>query len=543
MNIAQARKCIIIKNEQEKTVFMYTAHERGCCMELISIIPGFQPKNDAALLRKAEALKPELIYTDHDAPAAVWINGQKTEQGAFWGGPLRRGDQAVLDFGRHLVGRLTLSLDAAGSHQDAPAYIRVEMMETRGEMEEKAEAYDGWLSRSWIQQEQMHVDLLPAELCLPRRYAFRYVRLTVLDTSPKFQVKLRGAKCRAESAADWKRLPARSFSDPELQSIYEASLLTLAECTQTVLEDGPKRDQRLWLGDLRLQALTTYVSFRNEDLVKRCLYLFAGSRFPDGRMSANVFEKPEPAADDTYLLDYALLFPVALRDYMEQTGDREALGDLLAPALEQIACVLAQYTDGEGALLPEAGQTGFIDWSDCLDKTASLQGVLICALDAAATLCDMDGDQEKARHYARLAADSRQAAFRRFWNEKEGCFLSGGQRSIHSQVWMTLAGLMPEGKAGDAFDKALSQPGAPSMATPYMHHYYVMALLKSGLKSRAEKHLKSYWGGMLRAGADTFWECFDPGDPGASPYGGRIVNSFCHAWSCTPAFIIERYFT
>ena len=79
------------------------------------------------------------------------------------------------------------------------------------------------------------------------------------------------------------------------------------------------------------------------------------------------------------------------------------------------------------------------------------------------------------------------------------------------------------------------------MMTPYMHHYFVMALLKTGLRTEAEQHLKDYWGGMLDAGADTFWECWEPEKPGSSPYGGLIVNSFCHAWSCTPAYIIEKH--
>ncbi len=47
--------------------------------------------------------------------------------------------------------------------------------------------------------------------------------------------------------------------------------------------------------------------------------------------------------------------------------------------------------------------------------------------------------------------------------------------------------------------------------------------------------------GAFPAGADTFWEFWDPADPGGSPYGGRIVNSYCHAWSCTPTFIIRQY--
>ena len=79
------------------------------------------------------------------------------------------------------------------------------------------------------------------------------------------------------------------------------------------------------------------------------------------------------------------------------------------------------------------------------------------------------------------------------------------------------------------------------MTTPYMHHYCVMALLRAGLREEAERHLRGYWGGMLDAGADTFWECFDPLGPQSSPYGGVIVNSRCHAWSCTPAYIIEKH--
>ena len=53
--------------------------------------------------------------------------------------------------------------------------------------------------------------------------------------------------------------------------------------------------------------------------------------------------------------------------------------------------------------------------------------------------------------------------------------------------------------------------------------------------------MKDYWGGMLKEGADTFWELYDPGDPLASPYGSRAVNSFCHAWSSTPAYFIRNY--
>ena len=50
---------------------------------------------------------------------------------------------------------------------------------------------------------------------------------------------------------------------------------TLKGCKQDVFEDGPKRDCRIWLGDLRLQARANYYTFKNYDLTKCCMYIFA----------------------------------------------------------------------------------------------------------------------------------------------------------------------------------------------------------------------------------------------------------------------------
>lgn len=46
-------------------------------------------------------------------------------------------------------------------------------------------------------------------------------------------------------------------------------------------------------------------------------------------------------------------------------------------------------------------------------------------------------------------------------------------------------------------------------------------------------------GGMITAGADTFWECFDVDNAMASPYGDVRNNSFCRAWSCTPSYLLR----
>lgn len=79
--------------------------------------------------------------------------------------------------------------------------------------------------------------------------------------------------------------------------------------------------------------------------------------------------------------------------------------------------------------------------------------------------------------------------------------------------------------------------------TPYMYHYYIEALLKCGDKTEALSVMEKYWGGMARLGADTFWELYNPNNPDESPYGGTIVNSYCHAWSCAPAYFLRKYYS
>lgn len=118
--------------------------------------------------------------------------------------------------------------------------------------------------------------------------------------------------------------------------MHKVSLRTLQNCMQSVFEDGPKRDRRLWLGDLRLQALVNYRTFKNYDLVKRCLYLFAGQTKDNGQVGACLFIEPQIIVDDTFLLDYSMFFGASLLDYYEATKDEETLRDLSTCAYRQM---------------------------------------------------------------------------------------------------------------------------------------------------------------------------------------------------------------
>ena len=95
------------------------------------------------------------------------------------------------------------------------ALLVLTVAEVLKELSENSEEYDGWISRSWIQEEYIHVDTLPARLVLPRRYAFRYLKITMMDTSPKYKLVVRHAECLTESAVESSLI--RKGSDSQYQ--------------------------------------------------------------------------------------------------------------------------------------------------------------------------------------------------------------------------------------------------------------------------------------------------------------------------------------
>lgn len=87
----------------------------------------------------------------------------------------------------------------------------------------------------------------------------------------------------------------------------------------------------------------------------------------------------------------------------------------------------------------------------------------------------------------------------------------------------------------DADSKAV-KPGSL-----YLYHYVIQAMVDTGMGQEAKEAVKNYWGGMVQKGADTFWEVYDPDNDFISPYQFAPINSYCHAWSCTPIYFIRKY--
>ena len=493
-------------------------------------------------LARAEALKPVL---KHWRVNAAWMVSPMEDQNAWQGirmerRPLlpflsehsfRTGDTLMVELPETVVGRLCFRLIETTGYADSPARLRITCAELPAELIHVDDPFTGILNPAWLPTEIITVDDLPAAVALLRRYSCRFLRIDFLGVPGR--LRLQDLHILAEGAEDFLPSPPHALS-PIQQQLHIASVRTFRNCMQTCLEDGPKRDRRLWTGDLRLQALLNRLTYRRFDLVERCLYLLAANVSPNGELPGCVFERPTPHPG-CMMHDYALLFSVVLEEHCRWSGNLRVGKDLFALAAYQFEFLSRFMQNGVFHIPPEDRQDFFIDHCPTLDKQASLHGLALFSLHALIRLAGLLG--HPTAYWKNLAEQWRNAARQTFFNSATGLMESGATRQISyaSQIWMILGGVFSPVEGRRALRNVEQTSAAVCPTTPYMMHYLLEAYALCGDHQRIAELVDAYWGGMLRQGADTFWESYVPDKPFFSPYHDFRLNSSCHAWSATPA--------
>lgn len=314
-------------------------------------------------LKKAQAYKPVL--------------NEVTLSPEFYTGDVGMGDEIIIDLKNHYVGYLSFFLDYADMYFDSPIRLCFKFCETEQELYDDFSSYKGVLSYTWL-QECVEDIAVTGEYSLQRRFAARYIKITVVSAPTKINFKK--INFTAVTSAGKDVIPDFATGDRELDTIDAIAKNTLKNCMQYVFEDGPKRDRRLWSGDLRLEALTNYYVFNNTELVRRCLYMFAASdRSEKGIMTSNVFDTDEICSGRWYLIDYALLYVASVCDYYVHTDDEDVFYDLYHVVKEQMNAVYS-LMDSNGIVSIAEGCDAFIDWCNGLKKITSLHGVYLYVL-------------------------------------------------------------------------------------------------------------------------------------------------------------------
>lgn len=508
----------------------------------------------AAWLKEAAASMPELRRTEHHPVRIVRSVADSTAfQGwrmepsepieALYASSLKQRRKVIVDMGEHMTGYFSLRVNHTGMPADAPIRLRITFAEVPAELNTPFDPYPGGLSRAWLQDETVTVMRLPATVRIERRVACRYVMIEVLAQS-SFDFRVEDITLEAVTSASGEAPALAEGTDPMIRRIYDTGLKTLSECMQTVYEDGPKRDQRLWIGDLYLESLANACSFGNHALTRRCLYLLAALADEDGWLHATVYEYPQPEPQyNQHTMDYSLLYGVALLEYLKATGDMATARELWPVVARQIEIARTYLKDYLYDMQKQPQWWLVFDWKDDLDRHASVQGLMTFAVERGWELAQMVGRERDVRDWPDLVKRMRRASRRAFYDADAGVVVSGLQRQVSylSQVWMILSGTLTPKEGARAMTAVLNDPTACRPGSPYAYHYVIEALIACGMRDEAREQLLEYWGGMVERGADTFWEVYDPMDDCKSPYGFYPVNSYCHAWSCTPVYFINTY--
>ena len=358
---------------------------------------------------------------------------------------------------------------------------------------------------------------------------YRFLKLELLSKNTKIRLKsiygvfiYRELEYKGEFECD----------NDLINRIYDVSAYTCHLNMQSMLWDGVKRDRLVWIGDMHPEMLTIRSVFGYHKIV-------------DEGLAFAIEQNPLPGYPNG-MVTYAMWWLIILRDWYYYHGDKGLLGrysQYVRELLPQL-CTLV-HEDGSDDL----GQydTGyFLDWQSFFKPQAvsGVRALFSLALDAGAELCAVLG-------YDNLKQNCR---------EKSVCLknkVTGPWDRKQVAAMMCLAGHVDAVKA--ARDVLL--PGGAKGISTFMSYYILSALAAAGKTEQALSILSEYYGGMLAAGATTFWEDFDidwlkpgaaidkvllpgeydiHGDNGAHCYVG-YRHSLCHGWSSGPVpFLAEK---
>ncbi|MDQ8051751.1 MAG: alpha-L-rhamnosidase C-terminal domain-containing protein [Pedobacter sp.] len=329
-------------------------------------------------------------------------------------------------------------------------------------------------------------------------------------------------------------------SDPELNKIYEVAKYTFHLNTREFFIDGIKRDRWVWSGDAYQSYLMNYYSFFDAATVKRTLLAQRG--------------KDPVTAHINTIMDYSFYWFLGIYDYYKFTGDQQFVQEVY-PRMKSLMNYIDNRRNKNGLLEWMPGDWIFIDWADKLSKDGEVsfeQLLYARSLETMALCAKLANQQSDAKLYDGLAKALRQKIFALYWNPAKQALVHSrinGKQTENVTRYANMFGIFfdyftPEQKLAVKKNVLLNDK-INKITTPYMRFYELEALCAMGEQDYVLKEMKSYWGGMLKLGATSFWEEYNPDKKGTehlAMYGRPFGKSLCHAWGASPIYLLGKYY-
>lgn len=355
--------------------------------------------------------------------------------------------------------------------------------------------------------------------------AGRYVRIVVETTDAPItlsSLRLLETRMPLENESVF------TSNDADLQPIIKVSERGIQMCAHETYMDCPYYEQMMYVGDTRLQFLTSYIMNAEDRLNQRSLEIFDWSRHETGFVLERCPSQPKQLS-----CTFSMVWLLMLRDYAFWRNDVP----FLRARIRGMRCMLEEFKnlpDTHAPLLPALPGWSFMDWAKGLSSVnhpgpnASVSCVInllfLNALNAAAEVEALLGEPHLAeynRAWARRVAD---AVRKQFWDESRGLFAENPdhtQFSEHAQCLAILSGHFADLEPR-CFESLIT--ASDLVPTTVYFSFYLLETFARFRRGDLIQEKLEFWKQMTARGLKTPVEMPEP------------TRSDCHAWASHPLF-------
>lgn len=326
-------------------------------------------------------------------------------------------------------------------------------------------------------------------------------------------------------------MESRFSSDtPALDRVIPIALRGLQMCAHETYMDCPYYEQLMYVGDTRLEVLTTLALAADDRLPRKALTMFDISRFSGGW---GLVQSRFPSREVQYIPPFALWWVAMVNDFALWRNDPVFIKSLLPGVHATIDHFLALLNE-EGIMGVPPGWN-FEDWAEnwlvgnppaaTEQPSGLLNWHLVYTLTLAAQLEEEFGEPELAQLYRRRQKALTGQVVNTFWDEERGLFADEPGHlffSEHTQCLALLSGMV-EGTMADRVGQGLLRDANLTRTTIYFSHYLFETYRLLGQGAALFERLK-LWMNLPEQGFKTTPEQPEPS------------RSDCHGWGAHPLF-------
>lgn len=244
---------------------------------------------------------------------------------------------------------------------------------------------------------------------------------------------------------------------------------------------------------------------------------------------------------DLTIPSFSLYYFLAVREYIEYTGDIAFVKEIYPKLLSVIQVFIQNRKDGLVCKFEGAENWNFYEWIPALEGTLfhseqptpdfMINALFIIALNNLREIAQKIGETFS---YEEILKETKAQAKKVFYNAQKSAFahtVNGEHYTVLGNACAILAGLATGEEKRAICEKMLS--GELLECTLSMKYFKYESLLLTDKETYAEKvlaEIKSDYTKMLNAGATSVWETI----LGAADFDN--AGSLCHGWSAVPVY-------